>query len=82
MCMLQLMLELRTITWYIAQRPPGRIGLDRVPSAALVEVRLDLRRLPQDNGDEMDGIDRVCWRIVQGRSVTLPRSVNTLIVTR
>jgi hypothetical protein len=33
---MQLMLELRTITWFMATRGT-RIGLDRVPSAALVE---------------------------------------------
>ena len=33
----QLMLELRTITWYMATRQPHRIGLDKVPSAAFVE---------------------------------------------
>lgn len=33
----QLMLELRTITWWIATRQPARIGLDKVPSAAFVE---------------------------------------------
>jgi hypothetical protein len=34
----QLMLELRAITWYIAQRNGNRIGLDRVPSGPLVEA--------------------------------------------
>jgi hypothetical protein len=36
--LVQLALEMRTITWYIAQRGPEKCGLDRIPSAPLVEV--------------------------------------------
>jgi hypothetical protein len=45
----QLLLEVRTITWFIATRLDSkgvRMGLDRVPSAALCEVMLHQKYTP------------------------------------
>jgi hypothetical protein len=51
-------LELRTITWWIACRQPARIGLDRVASAAFVEGLLaDAGKEKRDAAKKREHID-------------------------
>lgn len=51
------MLELRTITWFIAVRG-GRMGLDRIPSAPLVEgVLADWNKEKRDAAKRREHVD-------------------------
>jgi hypothetical protein len=52
------MLELRTVTWWLATRQPARIGLDKVPSAAFVEGLLsDSGKDKRDAAKKRENVD-------------------------